>query len=67
MKNSGQKYTAMMTSFFSYKKHDFSSQIAFIFKYVNEHSVVILNMVLKVVNGKYIKSYDEFKFENWKI
>ena len=67
MKNSGQKYTAMMTSFFSHKKHDFSSLITFIFKYINEQNVLILNMVLKIVIVTYTKSYDEFKFEIWKI
>ena len=56
-----------MTSFFSHKKQEFSSLIALIFWYVNEHYVLILNMVLKIVNGNYIKSYDEFKLEIWKI
>ena len=67
MKNSGQKYGAVMTSFFSHKKQEFSSLIALIFWYVHEHYVLILNMVLKIVNGNYIKSYDEFKLEIWKI
>ena len=40
---------------------------AFIFKCVNKQSVLILNMALKIVYGNYIKSYDQFKFEIWKI
>ena len=45
----------------------FSPLIAFIFWYINEHNLLIPNMVLKIVNDNYIESYDEFKFENCKI
>ena len=41
--------------------------MAFIFQYVNKHNVLIPNIVFKVVNGYFIKTYDEFKFEICKI
>ena len=38
--------------------------IFLIFKYNNKKTVLILNMVLKVVYGLYIRSYEHFKFQN---
>ena len=35
-----------------------------IFKYLNERGVLIPDMVLKVVYGFYIRSYEHFKFQN---
>ena len=45
----------------------FPPPIVFIFLYVNKQNVVTPNMVFKVVNGYYFKSYEQFKFEIWKI
>ena len=45
----------------------FSPPIAFIFKCVNKQTLLIPNLALKIVYGYYIKSYDQFKFEFWKI
>ena len=38
--------------------------IFLIFKYINKKNVLIPNMVLKVVYGLYIRSYEHFKFQN---
>ena len=38
--------------------------IFFIFKYINKQTVLIPNMVSKVVYGFYIRSYEHFKFQN---
>ena len=38
--------------------------IFLIFKYNNKKTVLIPNMVLKVVYGLYIRSYEHFKFQN---
>ena len=38
--------------------------ILLIFLCTNERYVLILNLVLKVVYGFYIRSYEHFKFEN---
>ena len=35
-----------------------------ILKYINERDVFIPNMVLKVVYGFYIRSYEYFKYQN---
>ena len=45
----------------------FPPLIAFIIFYVYKQNVLIVNMVLKVVNGYYTKSYNQFKFEILKI
>ena len=45
----------------------FSPLIAFIFKYIIKHNVLIQSMVLKIVNKNYIKSYDKVKIKIWKI
>ena len=41
--------------------------IFLIFKYINKQTVLIPNMVLKVVYGFYIRSYEHFKFQNQEI
>ena len=41
--------------------------ILLIFRYVNKLDVLVTNMVLKLVNGFYIKSYDQLKFEIWEF
>ena len=38
-------------------------QIFLIFKYINKLDVLIPNIVLKVVYGIYIRSYEHFKFQ----
>ena len=38
--------------------------IFLIFKYINKQTVLIVNMVLKVVYGFYIRSYEHFNFRN---
>ena len=40
------------------------TSIFLIFKYINKQTVLIPNMVLKVVYGFYIRSYEHFKFQN---
>ena len=45
----------------------FPPLIVFSFGYVNKQNVASPNMVFKVVNGYYIKSYDQFKFKIRKI
>ena len=37
-----------------------------IYQILNKQTVLILNMVLKVVYGFYIRSYEHFKFQNSK-
>ena len=41
--------------------------IFLIFKCINKQTVMIPNMVLKVVYGFYIRSYEHFKFQNEEI
>ena len=41
--------------------------IFFVFTYINKKNVLIPNMVLKVVYGFYIRSYEHFKFQNLEI
>ena len=41
--------------------------ILLIFMYVNKLDVLVTNMALKLVNGFYIKSYDQLKFEIWEF
>ena len=41
--------------------------IFFKFKYVNKYDLLIPNMVLKVVYGFFIRSYEHFKFQNEEI
>ena len=41
--------------------------IFLIFKYINKLDVVISNIVLKIVYGFYIKSYEHFKLKNLEI
>ena len=38
--------------------------IFLIFKYINKHNVLIPNIVLKVVYGFYLRSYEHLKFQN---
>ena len=38
--------------------------ILFIFKYINKKNVLIPNLVLKIVYGFFIRSYEHFKFQN---
>ena len=38
--------------------------IFFVFTYINKKNVLIPNMVLKVVYGFFIRSYEHFKFQN---
>ena len=40
---------------------------SFFFTYINKKNVLILNMVLKVVYGFFIRSYEHFKFQNEEI
>ena len=41
--------------------------IFLIFKYVNKQDALIPNLASKVVYDNYIKSYEQFKFENLKF
>ena len=41
--------------------------ILLINRYVNKLDVLVTNMVLKLVNGFYIKSYDQLKLEIWEF
>ena len=41
--------------------------ILLIFTYVNKEHLLILNMLSKVVYVFLIKSYEHFKFQNWKL
>ena len=38
--------------------------IFFIFEYINEQNVLILNMASKVVYSFFVRSYDHFKFQS---
>ena len=41
--------------------------ILLINRYVNKLDMLVTNMVLKLVNGFYMNSYDQLKFESWEF